>query len=161
VARRKSGSDEPTHTRTAHLVPIERWPAHLSAGDPPDTHEYLCRLFGIVAKVSVSESKFGPRVRLYGELIARRPDERCEAPIVLVPTVLAEQVSAVFAAHPPHSTRDRVRVWIDFDVWVVKSRSLLGGLDFICDGQAWIPEPLRSLESSVMVRGWPKSPRRV
>jgi hypothetical protein len=150
-------SPPPKNERAVHLVPIERWPVAFSAGDETGTYQYLCRLFGIVAKVSVSPSRWGPRVRLYGTLVARRPDVRCEAPIVLVPVALADRVSKEFAAHPPNSTRDRVRVWIDYDLWAVKTASIVG-VDIVCNGNAWVPEPIAWLEAISMGRAFPKSP---
>lgn len=156
-ASRAEGSRELKNERMAHLAPVDRWRIEFAPTDASGTHQYLCRLYGIVSRVSVGQSRFGPRVRLYGRFVARRPNERCEAPIVLVPVALADLVTKAFTTHPPNSTRDRIRVWVDFDLWALKTYSVVG-FDVICDGEVWVPEPLKMLEAVSMLRAFPKSP---
>jgi hypothetical protein len=123
---------------------------------PPDAPEgaylYLFRLCGIVRRVHAAQTVLGSRYRLQGELLAGRGSDRWAAYSFVVPEAIADQVQACLAEHPPRSTRDRVVVHVDFDLWARKRLDLALGHELICQGRAYVPEPLSSLAALSFAR---------
>jgi hypothetical protein len=128
------------------------------ADDPDGAYLYLYRLCGIVRRIAAQQSLTGPRWRLQGELIAGAGAKRWAARSAIVPQPIADAVQAVFAEHPPSSTRDRVTVHIDFDVWAIRERASALGERLHCEGRAYVPAPLSALVAQSFSRPVPTAP---
>lgn len=132
---------------TAQLCRIE-WPD----GAPDGAYQYLYRLCGIVRRVAALETLTGPRLRLQGELIAGQGSKRWASRSAIVPQAIADAVQAAFAEHPPSSTRDRVTVHIDFDLWAIRQAAAALGSRMHCEGRAYVPDPLSVLVAASFSR---------
>lgn len=138
---------------TAQLCRIE-WPAAAADG----TYQYLYRLCGIVRRVAAVETLTGPRFRLQGELIAGHGAKRWASRSAIVPQAIADAVQAAFAEHPPSSTRDRITVHVDFDLWAIRLQLAALGCTMHCEGRAYVPELLSALIAQSFSRPVPQAP---
>jgi hypothetical protein len=112
-------------------------------------HRFLYRLCGVVARVHASSTRLGPVVRLFGEFVALDVGKRWfTARAALVPESIGNAVLAQFREHPKRSTRDRVRVYVLFDVWSIRRADSVLGYELIADGRAWVPNPMGELIKS-------------
>lgn len=126
--------------------------------DPDGAYLYLYRLCGIVRRVAARETVGGPRLRLKGKLVAGAGPHRWSARSAIVPPAIADAVQVAFAEHPPSSTRDRITVHVDFDLWAIRDRSLALGYRLHCEGRAIVPHPLSALVAQSFSRPVPASP---
>lgn len=149
-----SSNVEAAQLSTAALLRI-RW----GDDDPDGTYLYLYRLCGIVRRVAAQQSLTGERLRLQGELIAGAGERRWAARSALVPSAIADAVQAAFAEHPPSSTRDRITVHIDYDLWAIRARTAALGYRVHCEGRAFVPEPLSALVAASFSRPVPPAPQ--
>jgi len=113
---------------------------------PNGTHRFLYRLCGVVARVHAASTRLGPVVRLFGEFVALDPRSHWfTARAALVPESIGNAVLGEFREHPKRSTRDRVRVYVLFDVWSVRRADTVLGYELVADGRAWVPNPMGDL----------------
>lgn len=140
---------------TAAVMVIEFPP---EAGD--GTYLYCYRLCGIARRMAVSEGRLGPILRLQGEFLAAREGSTWAARSLIATDTVAAAVRRVFDEHPKRSSRDRVRVNLDFDLWALREAAAPLGYRMQADGRAWVPEPLTALIASSLARPLPEEPQK-
>lgn len=122
------------------------------------TTVYLLRLCGIARRVIGAQTVLGQRYRVQGDILIGRGPYRWAARSFIAPPELADAVQACFAEHPPRSTRDQVTVHFDFDIWARKRPALALGYELVCQGRAYVPEPLSALAALSFSRPVPTLP---
>ncbi len=119
---------------------------------------YLFRLAGIADRVKAMQTVAGERFRLQGHFLAAADTRRWASRSAIVPQAIADDVTAAFAEHPRLSTRDRVTVHLDFDLWAIRETRAALGYRVHCEGRAWVPVPLSSLIAAALARPVPTAP---
>lgn len=138
---------------TADILTIE-FPPEAADG----TYLYCYRLAGICRRVAAVEGRLGPILRLQGEFLAARAGATWAARSLIAPEGVVGAVRAAFAEHPRASTRDRVRVHLDFDLWAVRQAAAPLGYVMHAEGRAWVPHPLSALLAQALARPYPQAP---
>lgn len=125
---------------------------------PEGTYAYQGRLAGIVRRLAACQGATGPILRLQGELFWLHGAKRLGARSVVVPESIADAVRAAFAEHPRRSTRDRVTVHVDFDLWAIRQAASALGYRLHAEGRASVPVPLSQVIAAAILRPVPLEP---